>query len=210
MKKRIAIFLNGEGLILERARQALNAIDIIIAADGGANYCLQNEIIPHYIIGDLDSVKRQGLEIPEKSELIHLSDQYSTDLEKALKLAESLDPQSLTILNATGKRSDHAIANLLFLQQINERLPVEVIDNFGRLSFLKPGNHYFNLPVGQTVSFTSWCSVKELTLSGFEYPLNRQSFEGFFVGMSNLVKETPCHVAFTEGRLIMYEVQRFE
>lgn len=210
MPKKIAIFLNGEGLLPERARLALKTIDIIIAADGGANYCLQNEIIPHYIIGDLDSIKKHGLQLPETSELIHLSDQYSTDLEKALKLAESLEPESLTVLNATGKRSDHAIANLLFLQQINERLPVEVIDNFGRLTFLKAGKHSFNLPVGQTVSFTSWKSVKELTLSGFEYPLDRQSFEGFFVGISNVVKESPCSVSFTEGRLIMYEVERFE
>ena len=210
MEKIVAIVLNGQALEIQRARQVLKEATTIIAADGGANYCLQHGITANYIIGDLDSIKQNARDIPEQTELIYLSDQYSTDLEKALNLAESLTPDVLRVLNATGKRSDHTIANLLFLARFNKRTKVEVYDNFGKLSFLEPAEHELTLQVGTTVSFTSFGPLQNLTLEGFKYPLRNASFPDFFVGISNVVSKWPCLVRFEQGSLIMYEVERFE
>ncbi len=210
MEKLVAIILNGEPLAPERLHRFLEKVQIIIAADGGANYCLQHNVQPHYIIGDLDSIHSEATRFSEQTKRIHLSDQYSTDLEKALNLATQLQVTHLRVANATGKRSDHAVANLLFLAEFSKKVPVEVFDNFGRLSFWGPGEHIFNLKVGTTVSFTSLKGVKNLTLEGFAYPLYNQQFNDFFVGISNVVTKQPCRVQFSEGLLMMYEVERLE
>ena len=57
--KTIAIILNGEDLQAERLASALQEADLIIAADGGANYCIRHGVHPHYIIGDLDSLDHE-------------------------------------------------------------------------------------------------------------------------------------------------------
>ncbi|WP_456443324.1 thiamine diphosphokinase [Caldithrix abyssi] len=210
MKKIVTLILNGEGLETQRLKRALEWASVIIAADGGANYCRQQNLQPHYIIGDLDSINQEWKDQFKNSKMMYIADQYSTDLEKALTLAESLQPRQLRVLNATGRRGDHTIANLLFLAQFNKKFKVEVIDNFGRLTFLEAGVHRLNLPLGQTVSFLSFGAVKNLTLAGFQYPLQKETFDDFFVGMSNVTQESPCVVSFDSGTLIMYEVERFE
>ena len=205
--KTIAIFLNGEGLQPERLNRILQTSDIIIAADGGANYCLQHHIHPHYVIGDLDSIRSGHEHLLPDSEVIRLDDQYSTDLQKAMKLAETLQGERWLILNATGKRTDHTLANILFLADKAQHVDLQVIDNYGLMRFLRPGTHRLNLPEGKTVSLIAWQPVKKLTLTGFQYPLSAQDFEPFFVGISNVVQKSPCTISFEDGCLVLYEVE---
>lgn len=205
--KTIAIILNGKALNPERLERALHKVDIIIAADGGANYCLQNGVRPHYIIGDLDSIRIDPSKLSPDTELIRIDDQYSTDLEKAMKLAETLHADVWRILNATGKRTDHTLANLLFLGHKSKKIRIEVFDNYGFFRFLLPGDHRIALPVGQTVSLTAFTSVKNLTLQGFQYPLSNADFEDYFVGISNVVQKAPCRIAFESGLLMLYQVE---
>ncbi|NOX89589.1 MAG: thiamine diphosphokinase [Calditrichaeota bacterium] len=210
MEKIVAIVLNGEGLHKRRLKQALRDVSAVIAADGGANYCRKNNVIPDYIIGDLDSISIDHTQISPETELIRIDDQYSTDLEKALKLADTLKPDRLRLLNATGKRSDHAVANILFLARKSERIPVEVFDNYGVIHFLNPGRHQFYFKTGKLISLTSFTSVKNLSLKGFKYSLSNEHFNDFFVGISNVVVQEPCEIAFDSGILMMYEVERIE
>ncbi len=206
--KTIAIILNGEDLQAERLASALQEADLIIAADGGANYCIRHGVHPHYIIGDLDSIGVGHEQLLPDSEVIRIDDQYSTDLEKAIKLAETLHGDRWLILNATGKRTDHTLANILFLARQSKSVNLQIIDNYGRIRFLNAGRHSFELPVGRTVSFLALQSVKKLSLNGFQYPLTRQDFEPFFVGISNVVTQTPCTIILEKGQLMMYEVEQ--
>ncbi len=205
--KTIVIILNGEELSPQRLAQALQGVDIIIAADGGANYCLERGITPNYIVGDLDSIQIDHTQISPDTELIRIDDQYSTDLEKAMKLAETLHGDHWRIINATGKRSDHALANVLFLAHKSKSQSIEIFDAFGRMRFLHPGVHTLTLPVGQTVSFIAFSGVKRLSLQGFEYPLSDADFPEFFVGISNVVRQPECRISFESGLLVMYQVE---
>ena len=206
--RRIIIILNGEGLQAERITNLLQKEDIIIAADGGANYCLELGIRPHYIIGDLDSIRVGHESLLPESELIRIDDQYSTDLEKALKLAETLHSERWIVLNATGKRSDHALANILFLSRISQKIDLQVIDNYGRMRFLSPGKHSFRWPRGTIFSLIAWQAVKNLSIEGAQYPLDHADFDPFFVGISNVAIASVCTISFDAGLLSLYEVER--
>ena len=205
-EKIIAIVANGEPIRPEKILKILKNVHTIIAADGGALLCKEAGVHPHYIIGDFDSLSDEMRQFFTKSEIIHQSDQYSTDMEKALKLASTLKPDSLKVLSAIGRRSDHADANLLFLREYNNKVPVEIYDNNGKLTILKPGKHRLNLKIGRTISFFSMGSIKDLSLNGFKYNLAHQNYESYFVGNSNVVKSENCEVVFESGRMFMYEV----
>ena len=59
----------------------------IIAADGGANFLADHNIIPELIIGDLDSIEEQKINNVETQKIIRISNQNTTDLEKVLLLS---------------------------------------------------------------------------------------------------------------------------
>ncbi len=203
-EKTVVIIANGEELNPDLCRAIVSKDNIIIAADGGAVACQNAKIFPHYIIGDLDSVTEDLQHFFSGSEIIHLTDQYSTDMEKALKLASSLSPHKVKILSALGKRSDHANANLLFLQEYNDKIPVEIYDNYGKLTVLKPGKHQFELEIGRTISFFSFGPVGNLSLRGFRYNLANENYANYFVGNSNVVESKTCEIEFKRGRIFMY------
>ena len=154
-EKIVAIIANGRALESDLAREVVKSASIIIAADGGALSCKESDIRPDFIIGDFDSVSRELLEHFHDVEVIHLEDQYSTDMEKALNFATSLSPNRLIVLSAFGKRMDHTGANLLFLTEYNEQVPVTIYDNFGCMRILEAGIHKLNYPPGTIISFFS-------------------------------------------------------
>ncbi|HES59499.1 MAG TPA: thiamine diphosphokinase, partial [Caldithrix sp.] len=175
-EKIIAIVANGRPLESRLAVQAIKSASVIIAADGGAIACKKSGIKPDFIIGDFDSISRDTLNHFKDAEVIHIQDQYSTDMEKALHFATSLKPDRLIVLSAFGKRMDHTSANLLFLTEYNEKIPVEIYDNHGCMTILKEGKHKFNYKPGTLISFFSPYPVKNLTLKGFRYNLQHRNY----------------------------------
>lgn len=206
----IAIVANGRGLDSELAKIAVKSASVIIAVDGGAISCYQAGIRPDFIIGDFDSISRELLDHYQDVEIIHLEDQYSTDMEKALNFVTSLSPTRLIVLSAFGKRMDHTSANLLFLSLYNEKIPLTIYDNFGCMTILKKGKHKLKFPTGTLISFFSPYPVKNLSLTGFRYNLQNQNYEPFFVGISNVCEQDECMVEFDSGRLFCYQVLKDE
>lgn len=205
-EKTIAIIANGRALESNLAKKAIRSASTIIAVDGGALSCKESSIKPDFIIGDFDSISRELLEHFQDVEIIHLEDQYSTDMEKALNFATSLTPDQLIILSAFGKRMDHTSANLLFLAKYNEKIPVTIYDNYGCMSILKEGKHIVNYTPGALISLFSLYPVKNLSLKGFRYDLLNQSYDPYFVGMSNVCEQKECMIEFESGRIFSYLV----
>ncbi len=80
---RILIFANGELPDLESARSLVLAGDFIICADGGTRHTLALGLIPHIIIGDLDSLPEDFQPATETQIIKFPADKNETDLELA-------------------------------------------------------------------------------------------------------------------------------
>jgi len=202
----IAIIANGEMLQAKLMQKIIQQTDIIMATDGGIKSCLAADIHPHYIIGDMDSSTRAERDFFAAARVIHNPDQETTDMQKALHFAASLNPQRIKVMAALGKRADHSAANLLILQEFNATCPVEIYDNYGRLSILAQGRHEVYLEKGCTVSFFSFGPMTGLSLSGFEFNLAEKNYPSYFIGVSNVVVDDVCRVNIERGSLFMYEV----
>lgn len=178
----------------------------IIAIDGGANQCTNLGVKPDYLIGDFDSIDPEIKSKFPDARVVHRPEQDLTDMEKALELAVQLNPSRIIIFSAFGDRTDHSAGNLLIFQNLSGNIPLEVIDNYGRLRILRPGINVIKNKTGKTVSMFSYRPVKNLNITGFKYGINMESHRDSFIGISNVYESASCTVTFDEGVLFIYEL----
>lgn len=158
----------------------------IIAADGGANRLYDKNIMPHAIIGDLDSlenIKNFGSD----TKIIHFTEQETTDFEKCLYYVEA--PIFLA-MGFTGKRLDHTLANTHTITKFHKTKNVLLIAS-DDVSFVWHGN--FTSPVAKqtTVSVFPLMPIEFSHSEGLMFDLDHLKMEiGQFVGTSNHAIDT--------------------
>lgn len=91
---------------------------ICVAADGGADALLRFGVIPDAVIGDLDSLSEAGRAAIPPDRVFEISEQDSTDFEKALR---HIDAPLVYALGFTGARLDHGLATLHVLSRFSDR-----------------------------------------------------------------------------------------
>ena len=95
-----------ESSIIELAKDKL-----VVAADAGADRLLKYNIIPDYVIGDLDSISDKASTRLEEW-LVTNKNIQKTDLEKAVDYAFEKGAERIQIVGWSGGRIDHTLAAL--------------------------------------------------------------------------------------------------
>ena len=183
--------------------------DLVIAADGGADYCRSLDLRPDIIIGDMDSIDPDPAHATafKETEIIrHPPRKDATDLELAIRLAIERGAGSIVILGALGGRWDMSFGNLFLLAMPElKKIPVRLIDGQQEIVLLtgkktaafhgKPGDTLSLIPAGGNVS--------GITLEGLEYPLlNATLAYGTSQGISNIMQSEKASVSLESGILI--------
>ncbi len=120
----ILLILAGSPPGLDLLISEMTLADITIAVDGGANVFRQAKLQPDLIIGDFDSIEQEFI---ESVNIIKRQDQNFTDLQKALTYVfEHYQPEHLTLLGATGGRTDHLINNLQICAAIDPSVNITI------------------------------------------------------------------------------------
>ena len=202
-KKSVLIIANGEPPGDKILMHLVDQSDIIIAADGGSNICYQKNIIPDFIVGDLDSIDQPAIAHFGSCEIIKIADQDRHDLDKAIQFAQTLKPDIVRVTAAFGKRFDHSLANLLLLQTGYHEQPLEFYDEYGCLSMIS-GNYELDQPVGHIVSLFSFLPLFGLSLTGFQYSLNDMDYPNGFTGLSNVIRKKNATIRVKKGSLFLY------
>jgi thiamine pyrophosphokinase len=115
---RAVVFANG---ILEyptMAADLLSSEDFIISADGGLRHIRDMGLVPHLLIGDLDSIGEEDLDwLQDRNvEIVKFPEEKDfTDLELALREAKKRGFNEIMIAAALGGRIDQTLANLSLL-----------------------------------------------------------------------------------------------
>src|SRR5699024_3034295 len=112
----ILILCNGEPPSKPLLEKHLQWSDYFIAAAGGGKTAHELGLSSDVVIGYLDSYHSR----PDVAySVMHDPDQYSNDLEKALKLAQKKEGTHIVVLAATGRRLDQTLKNLSVLKQFD-------------------------------------------------------------------------------------------
>jgi thiamine pyrophosphokinase len=207
---RAIIFANGHMEHLPGGISPFKTDDLIIAADGGLRFCIQENIVPHLIVGDLDSVNRTHLsEMTRRGAQVirYPVDKDATDLELSLQVALNKGAQEIILLSALGARWDMTFSNVLLLaSDLLNHVHVRLLDNNQEIFCIKgckqidlihrKGNCLSLLPLST--------SVDGITLQGMQYPLNNERLQlGTSRGLSNIIIEQEASIQIQRGVLLV-------
>lgn len=196
------IICNGEAPNRQLVYEEYRTHNMLIAADGGAEYCERYSLTPDIIVGDMDSytAKREDIRILQDP------DQETNDLEKALAYAQNQKSTHCTILGATGQRLDQTLKNLSVLKKFNSCFKQLVIkDEYGD-TYLLPKKHHLTLPVHTTVSLIPLSGkVTGIVLEGFRYALDHETLQnGVRDGTSNITTSPEVSITYKTGDLLIF------
>jgi thiamine pyrophosphokinase len=178
--------------------------ETIICADGGANSAKKLRITPDYIIGDLDSVKQSTLKyFKNKSEVIKISRQNDTDVEKCLKFAIKNGFNEVVLHGATGDRLDHTICNLgIIIKFFNKIKIILSAENSLLIPYKKEA--FIKTKIGETISLYGFDKKTKITSYGLKYKLKNTSLPfGFRESTSNVATEKQVKLKISNGIIFL-------
>ena len=170
---RVAILANGEPPRHATPRAAFASADLLVACDGAlaAARALGRE--PDYVVGDGDSLAaadRTAL----GARFVLDPEQDTNDLCKAFRFVLSLPRDgalTVTLLGTTGRREDHALANIFHLLDFTEELPdTAILTDAGTFTVVR-GEQTFPCHPGDAVSVFAPHPGTRVSSSGLAWPL---------------------------------------
>ena len=165
----VALVVNGtfpkDSNIVDKIRSS----EVIIATDGAANSLLKNNITPHYVVGDLDSID-SGTQDNVKH-TINTPDQSKTDLEKALEWCIDNNYLSLSIFGISGKSEDHFLGNFFTINEFVDQIQCVIYTDYSIITPCVGENEFDSFP-GQAVSLITLQNHSIVSSTNLEYPLD--------------------------------------
>jgi len=142
------VLLVGGGNVEDaRLTAALDAVDCVVAADGGADTLLAAGRVPDAVYGDFDSLSASARAVIPPEALHHIPEQDTTDFDKALR---HIDAPLVVGLGFSGTRLDHQLAAFNTLVRRPERRCLLVGQE--EVVFLAPPRLAIDLPAGTPFS----------------------------------------------------------
>ena len=201
------------GDVLPSDRAVIGAKDFVVAADGGAFALERWKVLPHLVVGDMDSLgdagverlARQGIGVAKFS-----AAKDESDLELALAQAIAAGATEVVLLGALGgDRLDHETANLLLLADPGyDGVRLEARRGALRVRALRgKGSLPLAGPVGSLVTLLPVSGDAEgVSTEGLRYPLRDETLRfGRARGLSNEVASLAAKVSLDKGTLLVFE-----
>jgi thiamine pyrophosphokinase len=194
-------------------RRRLADADLVIAADGGADWLATVGSSPDRVVGDLDSVNpdlvrqlaKAGVEVER-----HPTDKDASDLELSLAAAVAAGADEVVVLGGLGGDLDHLAANLLLLgsSAAAGRATSLVHDRTTARMLIGPAHLELGAPAGSRVSLLAvGVPADGVTTRGLRWPLEGARLApGSSRGLANVVLDTPAAITITGGQLLVIEI----
>ena len=183
MIKSAVLIANGKVSKNDYVKKIIDSNNYFISIDAKLENLEELGVQPNLILGDLDSATIDDLD--SKIEVVELSNQNKTDLEKSLDYCKENNIKKVMILGSSGSREDHSMANVLTASTYSDILQIELITSFYRIIFVRENTKIKapNVPV----SIISLSSDNKITTRGLKYDLNNEKLKSFSHGISNEV-----------------------
>lgn len=186
--------------------------DLVIAVDGGINYCSVLEIEPDILLGDFDSVnevQKEAIlqmkeEVPERVVVLK-PEKDDTDMLAALRLGLEKGYDYFLIYGGTGGRVEHTLANIQCLLYLKNHNAVGyLMDGSGMIFVMK--NEEVKLRDNLEGYFSLFCLGKEakgVTIRGMKYELTDYTMTNDFpIGVSNEFIGKEATVSVADGEMV--------
>lgn len=202
--RRCVIIAGAPGADVPFVRQTVRADDFVICADRGYAVAQAAGIVPDLIVGDFDSYTG---DLPEAIERLTLP--VNKDFSDTFHAAEAGLQRGFchfVLLNATGGRLDHTLANLSVPEWLaRQGAEGSILSSDEEIRLLTEGEHLFRACAGLTFSvFPFGADAVTLSYSGAEYPLQHGTLRhDAAMGLSNrFTADTAC-ITVEQGQALV-------
>lgn len=187
--------------------ELVNSADRIICADGGTRHAINMRLVPHVIIGDMDSsaagyveyFRGKGVETVK-----YPTDKDKTDMHICVEFALAFSSE-IILLGATGSRIDHMLANISLLKLgLEKGIPITILDNRNSIMMIKESIHMRGekSELFSLIPYTG--RVEGICTRGAHYELQDAVMElGDPYGVSNYFEEETVEVSIKKGILLV-------
>lgn len=203
--KNVLIAANGTWPNQAIWKPLVNCSDIIIACDGAVVQLLKNDIIPNFIVGDLDSIPQQmfGSQIEKLGiTVIPMPNQDSNDLAKALQYCKDLDATNIDVIGIEGGRLDHQIGAYFSLCEQGSNAILH-LDNWTARLVPREGLVFDSIEKGKNISLFAIGTVNGVKISGVKWSLNNQQLLPGTNGLHNESSGGRIQISHLEGHLLL-------
>lgn len=204
------IIANGEPPSRELVQKHSDA-EILIAADGGYDTLKKLGLKPDFLIGDFDSADRRDVQSAGDTDtriIRYDVEKNETDGMIALEIAFKAGAREIVMLGALGKRTDHALGNIMLLKHARDHgAQMTIEDEYCEVSLVS-GETVIRGQKGQTVSLLPFAGSAVVSSdNALHYPMDRLFMgEGDPVGISNILKKAEAQVTI-EGWALLFKIK---
>jgi len=174
----------------------------IVCCDGATQNLLIAGLKPDYIIGDMDSVSEE-IKNRFASIILHLAEQETNDLTKAVNFCMENNLTEITILGATGKREDHTLGNLALLTDYAEKANVQILTDDGVFTPLLTTGALESYP-GEQISIFSLNPETIFNFHNLLYPVKNRKLTSWWQGTLNEAKSDSFTINFDKGKVLVF------
>lgn len=203
------VMANGYYGDLDFYKKYFSGDEIVLCADGGANYAYKLDLLPAYIVGDMDSINPEvrqhfadrGVPIkkfPRRKDF--------TDTQLVLTRACEMGAKDILLLGTLGKRLDHTMSNLYSA--------IDLVQKGIKITYLSPSCYIYLVnkeieiagEIGDLISVLSLSEESRgVTTVGLEFPLDHVVLEQRNpYAISNVLNENRGIISVEEGILAVF------
>ncbi len=179
-----------------------NPGDLVVAADGGLDYCKQRSIVPDYIVGDFDSLGYcpQGDAVAS-----YPSEKDDTDMLLAVKYGLEHGCKTFILYGSLGGRLSHTMANLQVLYDLSRQgCHGVLIDENSIVTMVRNESLIFAQSCeGMLSLFAQNGAAEGVTIKGLKYCVEEAViFPAYPIGVSNEFIGQTAEVSVRKGTLL--------
>ncbi len=176
------IMANGDYGQLKYYGEQLKDVDMVLCADGGANYAYKMNLIPDFIIGDMDSIDNEVREYYQRNKKVRFKkypqQKDFTDTQLVINQAEDLGATDIIFFGTIGKRLDHTLSNIYSCIEICSHLNSIVHYSPEYSVYIVSSSLLLQGMPGEIVSTIALSDkVTSFSIGGVEYPLDNVVLE---------------------------------
>ena len=181
----------------------------IYCADGAANQLINNNIIPDFIIGDLDSINQEELKSKHPTvSLFKVDSQESNDFEKCLDYLKEINATNILLFGMQGGELEHTLNNWSVLKKFAKSLNITILHN-ERYAFVVNENISINLDLGEVISIIPQ-TICKLKTKGLMWELNEEYLAiGSREGARNITTDKQIEIELIEGEYLLFINSRY-
>ncbi|MFN4199749.1 MAG: thiamine diphosphokinase [Fervidobacterium gondwanense] len=178
--------------------------ELIVACDGGAEELRRRGIVPHVLIGDMDSISDDTLEYFESKGVkiqVYPHEKDETDFELALNYIFKHGATEVEILNWQGERIDMILAMIGLMSKYDNVTAISDNCEVGVIRAGENSDRTLKAIHGEIWSFIPLCSA-EFSIEGFKYKFDGNMEITSPIGVSNIALNNEVKVNVRQGKVV--------